>query len=187
MSTATQAPRITFEQLLALPDNGIDRELIRGALREREMTKRNRWHSRVESRIAKHLDNWLDTQPAPRGEVVSGEAGFRLQREPETGVGIDVAYVSAEVAGRAPESSFFDGPPVLAVEILSPSDKQDEIDEKIVLYLECGVKIVWIVNPRLKTLTVYRPDAAPVIFAPGQELGGGGEMPGFRIAVSNLF
>jgi Uma2 family endonuclease len=141
---------MTLEEMLALPDDGMERELIRGQLRERPMTRRNRWHAGVEARIAKLLGVWLDTRPEPRGEVVSGEAGFRLSTAPDSGVGIDVAYVSAEVAAATPEkASYFQGPPVLAVEILSPSDKQEDIDEKVALYLETGVLLVWDRQPAL--------------------------------------
>src|SRR5262245_20137524 len=111
---------MTTEEMLALPGNGVDRELIRGRLREKPMTMRNRRHSRVEIRVGTVLENWRETQPEPRGQVVGGEAGFRLRRDPDSSVGIDVAYVSAEVAAREPDAAFFEGPPVLAVEILSP-------------------------------------------------------------------
>src|SRR5690349_20342695 len=89
---------LTTEDLLALPENGTDRELIRGELREKPVTRRNRRHSRTMVRIGYLLERWLQRQPEPRGEVVCGEAGFRLLRNPDTTVGIDVAYVSAEVA-----------------------------------------------------------------------------------------
>src|SRR5262245_24557555 len=111
------------------------------------MTRRNRRHSNVESRLPQTLANWFDTLPALRGLIVSGEAGFRLQRNPDSSVGIDVAYVSAEVVAHAPEAPYFEGPPVLAVEILSPSDTQAEPDEKVALYLEVRVAVVWVVNP----------------------------------------
>ena len=71
-------------------------------------------------------------------------------------MGIDVAFVSAEVAANEPDAPYFEGAPVLAVEILSPSDKQEEIDEKVELYLETGVAIVWVVNPRFRTVVVFR-------------------------------
>src|SRR5262245_28623415 len=93
---------MTTEQLLALPEDGTDRELIRGELRKRPMTMRNRKHSGIESRVAQFLRNWLDLQAEPRGEVVSGEAGFRLLRNPDTSVGIDAAYISPEVVARSP-------------------------------------------------------------------------------------
>jgi Uma2 family endonuclease len=178
---------MTVEEMDALPEDGKERELIRGELRERGMTRRNRWHCCIESCLAQVLKNWLDVLPTPRGKIVSGEAGFRLRRDPDTAVGIDVAYVSAEVVAQHPDSPYFEGPPVLAVEILSPSDKQEEIDEKIELYLECGVRVVWIVNPRLKTLTAYRPDAAPALYHGVQVLDAEPHMPGFRLTLSELF
>ncbi|HEX8201387.1 MAG TPA: Uma2 family endonuclease [Isosphaeraceae bacterium] len=188
MSAIAPSPVMTLEQMHALPDDGTQRELIRGQLRERPMTKRNRWHSRVETRIAKMLDNWLDTQPEPRGQIVSGEAGFRLSVNPDSGVGIDVAYVSAEVAAATPEkAAYFEGPPVLAVEILSPSDRQEEIDEKVALYLETGVLLVWVVSPRFRTVCVYRPGAAPELFNETHELTAEPHLPGFRVAVAQLF
>jgi len=119
--------------------------------------------------------------------IVSGEAGFRLRRDPDSTVGIDVAYVSAEVAARELDAAYFEGPPVLAVEILSPSDKQEEIDEKVELYLETGVAIVWVVNPRLKTICVYRPGADPELFSQRHDLTAEPHLPGFRVKVASLF
>jgi Uma2 family endonuclease len=173
--------------MIALPEDGLRREWFRGKLRERPMTRRNRHHSRIEARIAQYLGAWLDEQPEPRGLIVSGEAGFRLARDPDTAVGIDVAYVSAEVAAREPQAAYFEGPPVLAVEILSPSDVQEEIDEKVAVYLQTGVAVVWVVNPRLETVTAYRTDSPPAIVAPGQDITAEPHLPGFRVAVERLF
>ena len=72
---------------------------------------------------------------------------------------------SAEVAARDPEGAFFDGPPILAVEILSPSDRESEINEKVDLYLEAGTAVVWLVDPHLRTITIVRPDAPPRLVA----------------------
>src|SRR5262249_9627177 len=107
MATATGL--LTWEEFLALPDDGTERDLIRGELRTRTMTRRNRDHSRTEARIARLLGNWLETCPEGSGEMVSGEAGFRLSRDPDVGVGIDVAYVGPEVASVNPGSAYFEG------------------------------------------------------------------------------
>jgi Uma2 family endonuclease len=188
MSTIVRPSTMTTEEMLALPDDGMDRELIHGQLREKPMTKRNRWHSVAEAQIAMLLGIWLKGQPEPRGRVVSGEAGFRLRRNPDTSVGIDVAYVSLEVVAATPDSApFFEGPPTLAVEILSPSDKQEEIDDKIAAYLEFGVLLVWVVNPRFRTVCVYRPGAAPELFNEHQELSAEPHLPGFRTPVAAIF
>lgn len=174
--------------MLAMPDDGIDRELIRGQLRERPMTRRNRRHSRTTTKIAKHLDQWLDSQPAPRGEVLTGDAAFRLMREPETTVGIDLAYINAEISARFADDVFLiDNPPILAVEILSPSDTHEDVVEKIQLFLESGSRVVWILDPDLRTVTVHRSGAEPAFFTASQELSGDPELPGFRVKVADLF
>ena len=188
MSTAAPPALMTAEEFLALPDNGTERMLIRGRLWEKPMTRRNRWHSRTEARIAHLLGTWLETQPEPRGEIYSGEAGCRLRSDPGSIVGIDVCFVSAEIAARdAADTRLIDGPPVLAVEILSPSDKQDEITAKVDEYLSCGVPLVWVVDPHFKTVIVHRPNRTPEMFAGDDEMSADPHLPGFHIPVSSIF
>jgi Uma2 family endonuclease len=187
MSVATP-PLMTTDEMLALPDNGTERWLIQGQLRERPMTIRNRWHSRIMTRVGKFLDNWLDQQPEPRGLVLCGEAGVRLRRDPDTTVGVDVVYVSAEVAARESEdTSLIDGVPILAVEILSPRDVEVDTNEKIDVYLRAGVRLVWVVDPHHRTVEIFRPGAEPEQVNVRQELSGDPELPGFRVPVAQLF
>ena len=54
---------MTAEEFLALPDDGMERDLIRGEIREKPMTRRNRDHSGVEAKIAALLIIWLLQQP----------------------------------------------------------------------------------------------------------------------------
>jgi Uma2 family endonuclease len=186
MATATKP--MTTEELLALPDDGMERWLIRGELREKPMTVRNRFHSRAMARVTTVLETWLDQQPEPRGQVLSGEAGVRLRRTPDSTVGVDVVYVSPEVAAQqTDDTTLIDGVPVLAVEILSPSDTQEEINEKIDDYLAAGVPLVWVLDPHNRTVTVYRPDARPQLFNEEQELTADPHLPGFRAPVARLF
>jgi Uma2 family endonuclease len=189
---------MTTEQLLAFPDDGIERWLIRGQLREKpalvgqsrgkKMTVRNRWHSRILIRVGYLLENWQQGQPEPRGSVLGGEAGVRLTSDPDTTVGVDVVYISPEVAARqSKDTTLIDGVPVLAVEILSPSDTQDEINEKIDSYLSAGVPLVWIIDPRRRTVTIHRPNQEPEMVNVHQELSGEPHLPGFHVPVAELF
>lgn len=188
MATATSERLMTADEFLALPDDGTERMLIRGHLWEKPMTKRNRWHSSAEARIVHLIWVWLETRPSPRGEVYSGEAGFRIRRNPDTIVGINVAYVSHEVASRDPDDTrLVDGPPVLAVEILSPNDKQEEIAAKVDGYLEAGVPLVWVVDPHFKTVTVHRPGGRPEMYSGDDELSGQSHLPEFRTRVGQIF
>lgn len=187
MSTVLQL--MTAEEFLALPtDDGIDRELIRGQLRERPMTYRNRWHGRVEARTAALLIIWLDNNPPAKGVVYSGEIGTILRHDPDTIVGIDVALFPPAVVERQTEvTTLIDGIPLLAVEILSPSDRNDEVREKVQDYLAAGVRLVWVIDPYFQTVQVHRPDAKPESFNTDQVLTGGPDLPGLQIPVARLF
>lgn len=188
MPTAT-TELMTLEDFLSLPDDGIERELIAGVLNERPMTKRNRYHAKAEASIAYALNAWRQPRPEPRGDVLSGEVGFTLRREPDSGVGIDVAYISPETAAAQSDdqSTMIVGVPVLAVEILSPSDKQEDITNKIDEYLEVGVKLIWIVDPHFRTVTVHRCDGKPEFFTSEDELTAEPHLPGFRVLVQTFF
>jgi Uma2 family endonuclease len=188
MSAGVEAPLMTTEELLALPEDGVRRELIRGRLKEEPMTVRNHRHSGIEARVTQLLFNWLDGQPEPRGKIVCGEAGFRLRHDPDSTVGVDVAYASAEQLARTPETAvYLEGPPILAVEILSPPDKYEDITEKVQEYLDAGVALVWVVDPVFRTVMIYRPGAEPEFVNVRQELTAEPHLPGFRAAVAALF
>lgn len=180
---------MTAEEFLALPENDqVERWLLKGKLTERPMTRRSFSHSRTEAQVAHLLKRWVDQQPEPRGIVVSGEAGFRLSRNPDSSVGIDVAYISAERVATTPKNAYLvEGAPVLAVEILSPSDRNDDVTAKIQGYLDAGVKLIWQVEPTFGTVMVYRPDAEPEGFNVHDELDGGSHLPGFRVKVAEVF
>ena len=187
---ATTTDLMTEEEFLALPDDdGVDRELIRGELRERPiMTTRGFAHSIVLTRIGRRLDEWSSHRPIPRGLVVSGDARIRLRVDTPSFVGADVAYFAAEAMPENPRrAKFLDGPPLLAVEILSPSDAQEDVWDKVSLYLEAGVPLVWIVDPFFSTVTVHRPDARPQLSNADHEITAEPFLTGFRASVADLF
>lgn len=187
MSTAIAA-EMTTEELLALPEDGVERELIRGHLKENPRTFRNRFHARAVAHVARLLGNWAEQRSGPKGQAHSGDVGCILRRHPDTTVGIDVAYFSAEVMSRqTDETTLVEGPPQLAVEVLSPSDKTEEIRDKVLEYLAAGVALVWIVDPYFQTVTVHRPAAPPDMFNTEETLSGGTTLPGLEIPVADLF
>jgi len=187
------ATTMTIDEFLALPEEpGVSRWLIDGVLHEERgehVTRRSRIHSYAESRLTQMLLNWLDTQPEPRGEVHSGEIGFILDRDAGISVGVDVAYIDAETATRQSqcETTLIEGVPVLAAEVLSPSDKQEDIDDKVEAYLRVGVRHIWLANPRLRTLTIFRPDQPAAIQEPDASVTAEPEMPGLRVPLTDIF
>lgn len=187
MSTSI-AGTVTVEELLAMPEDGMDREVIRGQLKERPMTYRNRFHARVVARISFLLTQWQERSTPGQGQIHAGEAGCILRRDPDTIVGIDVAYFSAEVMDRqSEETTLVEGPPKLAVEVLSPSDKTEGVRDKVLEYLSAGVQLVWVVDPYFHTVTVHRPDAPPEMFNDQQMLSGAEVLPSLEIPVVEMF
>lgn len=188
MNASITTATLTTEELFALPEDGFERDLIRGELREYPKTKRNRRHSEVMMAVGEILRTWMRTSQITGGKVPGGEAGVRLRRDPETTVGVDVAYFSPEsIALMPPNQPWYEGPPVLAVEILSPSDTHEDLVAKINLYLECSVQVVWILDPDFETLTIYRAHEAPVMLRTHETLNGHPELPNLNVLVKDFF
>jgi len=185
---ATTSSLMTAEELLALPDDDIDRELIDGELREYPMTTRGAPHCSVMANLARLLGVWLTQQPRPRGRLYVGDIRVRVSRDPDTFVGVDIAYIAAELAAQtAKDAKFIDGVPLLAVEILSPRDTVEEIGEKVDAYLKAGVLLVWEVSPKYEAVTVHRPGMPPELFNVTQDLTAEPHLRGFRIPVADIF
>jgi Uma2 family endonuclease len=181
---------MTCDELLAMPDDGIERWLIRGELRENRQSNpygRTPDHGSTMASVACHLANWLRVQPHPRGAVYAACDNFKLGSTPDTLLGIDVAVVSADLYARTRRGAeLVAGAPVLAVEILSPTDESEQIQERVFTFLETGVEVVWVVDPDEENATVYRPDQPPVTFSRGQTLVTS-TLPGFQVDVDDLF
>ena len=180
---------MTSDDLFALPPSKkVDRWLFRGELRESKVTKRNPNHSGAVMSLGRLLGNWAVEDPPRRGKVHGAEVYFRIRKNPDTNVGIDVALATpAQQAAVKKKSNYIDGPPVLAVEVLSPNDKHKDVVEAIEEYLDCGVKVVWIADPYTETVAVYRPGQEPKHFTRSDELPGDPELPGFRCRVAEIF
>ncbi|MEM9703785.1 MAG: Uma2 family endonuclease [Planctomycetota bacterium] len=181
-------PRMTLAEFHALKEAPeLDRELIRGELWESPMSKRNRHHARVEARVASLIDQWIEQDPDARGQVFSGEAGVDFEQF-QSGVGIDVTYFDKAAMERQPEDDpFLTGPPTLAVEIMSPSDRFDRMWAKIDDYLAAGTPWVWVIDPHFQTVLILRPDQAPALATGEEPLLCEPEMPGFSAPARSIF
>ena len=114
--------------------------------------------------------------------------GFKLASNPDTVREPDVAFVRRD---RIPETGvpdgFWPGPPDFAIEIRSPGDRQAAITAKVADYLARGVRVVWVVDPSTKTVTIHRRHIAPLILGAGDTLDAGDVVPGFACEVGRIF
>jgi Uma2 family endonuclease len=180
------SPRMTVEEFLKLPDDGVERWLIDGRLRSYKLPYRTFNHSNVMSKIGYALLNWSDAQPKPRGRVVCGRCGVQPSREQETVFGVDVAYLQPDLVARNPDGrDIVRGVPALIVDILSIEDRSKYVAERVDKYMEFGVPHVWIVDADRKTAVVHQPPKPP--FIPDGFLGAEPELSGLSIPLAGLF
>jgi Uma2 family endonuclease len=175
---------VTAEQLLRMPDAGCRYELISGELKK--IPPAGWEHGAVGGRLHTLLGHHVLEHRL--GEVFEGETGFLLARDPDTVRAPDIAFVAADRIAAAPrQRGFWPGAPDLAVEVVSPGDTQREIDEKVMAWLDAGTRLVWVVNPTWRTVTVYRSRREIRTLTEDDELSGEDVVPGFRCRVGDVF
>jgi Uma2 family endonuclease len=179
----SQERRLTVDEYEALPEEEEYRvELVRGRL-VREPAPG--WaHGRASTRIGTLLE--LHAAAHGLGAVLTNTR-FVLSRNPATVRIPDVSFVAADRAPAPDYPGALEGGPDLAVEILSPSNTASEMQEKLADYFAAGVRAVWIVDPRTRTVAVYRPGQPFRPLGEDDELDGGEVVPGFSAAMSELF
>jgi Uma2 family endonuclease len=107
---------------------------------------------------------------------------------PDTVRGPGIAFWSAErIPLDVEPEGYPDIPADLCVEILSPDDVWELILEKVREYLTCGVRMVWVVDVELRTVTVYRNADEGRVLHQNATLSGDDVLPGFTIRVGELF
>ncbi len=120
------------------------------------------------------------------GKVVGSDAGFVLFDEPPTVRAPDVAFVARDRLTFDPKR-FAPLAPDLAVEIVSPSNTVSEIHGKVMDYLDAGTRVVWVVDPGSRSVTVYRARDDVQWLTGDDDLDGEPVLPGFRLRLSELF
>lgn len=181
---STEVKLMTAEELLAMPDDGFRYELINGELKQ--MSPAGHEHGKIAMRLSRRLSNHVEENKL--GAVYAAETGFKLKTNPDLVRAPDAAFVRAErVAAASQVMGYFPGAPDLAVEVVSPGDKVSEVEEKVETWLQFGAQLVWVVSPRLRTITVYRSRTEIAILTVEDTLDGADVVPGFRCAVADLF
>ena len=125
------------------------------------------------------------------GVVTAAETGFILHTNPDgrdTVRAPDVGFISkARIPEEGLPEGYFQGAPDLAVEVVSPGDSHQDVEQKVLDYLDAGTKLIWIVQPRMRTITVYRSLKDVRILTENDTLDGNDVLPGFNIAVKEIF
>lgn len=183
MST-TETKLMTADELLQMPDDGFRHELVKGELKRMPPTGDE--HGRVTMELASPLYQYVKLNNL--GRVYAAETGFKLESNPDTVRAPDIAFVSMErIQAAGSIEGYRSGAPDLAVEVISPGNTKREMTEKVKEYFASNARLVWIVSPKLKTVTVYRSLTDIVTLTEKDTLDGGEVVPGFQIPVAEIF
>ena len=170
-------------ELAHQPENAAKRfELVEGALRE--MSPTGGEHGEVAGIIFGLI--WMHVRQHQLGRVTAAETGYVLRGSPYTVRAPAVGFISQARSPQPLAAQYVPLPPDLAVEVVSPGDRADAIEEKVLDYLQAGTAAVWIIYPPSQTVIVHT--AAQVYrLGPDDTLDGGGVLPGFAVQVRALF
>jgi Uma2 family endonuclease len=173
---------MTAEELFITPNLGRC-ELMHGELITTSLS--SSLHGRYCAFLVAMLWGYVDERRL--GMVFGAETGFIIERNPDTVRAPDVAFVVKERLPDPLPSGFFPGPPDLAVEVLSPSDRASEIMAKTRQWLSSGCREVWIVDPETKTITIHSANGAIAQLVATDILESTTLLPGFRKPLAEMF
>jgi Uma2 family endonuclease len=180
----TTAPLMTAEELFQLPDDDYKYELVEGELIRMPPTGAE--HGDAAMNAGFLLKGYVKTHDL--GVVSAAETGFILKRNPDTVRAPDAAFIAkARVPLEGIPRTYWPLAPDLAVEVVSPNDRFDEVQEKVAEYFTAGTRLVWVVLPKTRTVLVYRSFHDVRSLGVNDELSGEDVIPGFTCRVAELF
>lgn len=187
METATSSPPVTPEDLLGLRD-AVRYELVDGNLVRRHMGTES---SLIALQIAYILGTFLRQHRL--GLLFGSDSSYQcFANAPKTVRRADVGFVRFDrlPGGKAPKSHCRVAPN-LAVEVVSPNDTSEEVDAKVIEWLNAGVPLVWVVSPGVRKVRVHRPRNAALgpfsMLSEEDEISGEDVLPGFSCKVGEFF
>lgn len=176
---------LTADDLMRLPrGRGARHELIRGELRT--MPPSGEEHGIVAGEVFGIVRDYVKLNRL--GYVLAAETGFSIAHNPDTVRAPDMAFISARrFPMSGPSTKYSEIAPDLLAEVVSPSDTENEVIAKVQQWLAFGVRLVWVVYPRTRSVIVYRSLRDPQRLASNDELTGEDILPGFKCKVADFF
>ena len=178
--TATTTHLMTAEELADLDDLYYRYELVKGELLTMSPPKRE--HARVSANLIMILGIYVKANNL--GEVWA-DSGFKLESNPDTVIAPDLSFTAKRGLTNL-STGYTPGPPDLAVEVRSPGDRRGKVGRKATMWLDFGIRSLWLVNPAKRTVEVFHADGQRWLFHEHDELVDD-TVPGFRVRVSKIF
>ena len=177
---------LTAEDLLALPDNGMKQELVRGELIE--MPPPGVMHGIVVGNISWQIGAFVRQNNL--GFVSTLEFGIYIERDPDTVRAADYNLISIErIAEPLPASGYVFGlVPDLVVEVISPGYRPPAVVEaRTGMWLDAGVRLALVAHIATQDVVAHDDDGRVQRFEMGDTLTCEPVLPGFSCAVADIF
>lgn len=182
-ATLTKPTLHTAEDLERLSDQGDHYELVQGEFRT--MAPPGGPHGGTTFRLTALVGMVVIDKDL--GQAFAAETGFLVARNPDTVLAPDFAFVAKERLPNPLPKSYVPVIPDIVLETRSPNDTRQEVADKVALWLELGVRLVWELNPQTRILTVYQNNQVPRFLGETDILDGGDVLPGLSVPISRLF
>jgi Uma2 family endonuclease len=177
---AVASPEITLDQFVSLPGDAVKHEVSLGLLIT--MPPAKSLHALVANAVLRIIQHFIEG----RESVALCEAGYVLCANPLIIRQPDISVLSKQRVRATSPDSYFQGAPELAIEVISPSNDAEDMELKIAQYLQYGAIQVWVLYPKTQRVHIFAAGGSTILNA-SQKLDGGSLLPGFSIAVSDLF
>jgi Uma2 family endonuclease len=178
----TAEKTMTADELCRSSIPGKRLELVRGRLVVREPPSTR--HGAVSANLAFELTAFVRSKRL--GQIFAQDTGFKIDHDPDTVRGPDVAFVSLQRLDRVPEEGYAELAPELVVEVLSPSDRAGEVLAKVADWLAAGTRLAWLIDPRRRQAQIFRADGSVALIEEDGELEGEDVLPGFTCRLSGV-
>ena len=182
----TQTRLMTAEEFYEWANQPANRgricELEKGVIVE--MSRPGKRHGMACGNVAGILRNYSAARKW--GYVCNNDTGVVLTRNPDTVRGPDILVFNDAESALDVEEKYGETPPILAVEVLSPNDTYSIVRRRVRELFRLGTKLIWIVDPDSKNVTVHHPNE-DLSLEGDDELTGNGVLEGFSCRVSEFF
>ena len=182
MVTAVAERLYTAEEFLCMPENE-GAELLDGRIKEKQMGFRSSW---IGARVSFEMN--ILAQREGLGTVTGADGGIQCWPDhPNRVRKPDVVFYRA---GRLPNGlaeGWEIAVPDLVVEVVSPNDKADDVEDKLEEYRAAGIPLIWVIYPRTRTAQAMGAILSRTEIRRDGVLDGGDILPGFRLPLAELF
>lgn len=149
------------------------------------MPPAGKYHGFVCGNVAGILRNFAIARK--KGYVCTNDAGVIVRRDPDSVRGPDITFYEDQETADDMQRQYASVPPALAVEVVSPGDRINDVMQRVAQLLSRGVQTVWVVDPEARDVSICRSAAEPVLVSGNEPVTGNQSLADFSCPANDFF